>query len=258
VISSNVYSVPSINRALSVLELLAQSKRGFSISGISRSLALPKSSTYLTLATLEERGYLQKNAQTRRYYFGLKLVSLSRRVLEHLDLREEAKPLLHAFMRKTGIIVHLAVLEGNEAVIIDRVEPPGLIAGADWIGRRLDINWTGLGKALVAFLSEERFSQLITGKRFAKHNDNTIVSIKALRRELAKVRELDYAIDDGEDGIGLRCVGAPVFDGSRRVIAAISAAGTTEQIPIDRIRTLAVVVKQAAAEISSHLRIPSC
>jgi DNA-binding IclR family transcriptional regulator len=143
-------------------------------------------------------------------------------------------------------------------VIIDRVEPPGLIAGADWIGRRLDINWTGLGKALVAFLSEERFSQLITGKRFAKHNDNTIVSIKALRRELAKVRELDYAIDDGEDGIGLRCVGAPVFDGSRRVIAAISAAGTTEQIPIDRIRTLAVVVKQAAAEISSHLRIPSC
>ena len=177
-----VYLVPSIDRALAVLEFLARSKRGFSISEISRNLNLPKSSTYLTLTTLVAREYLQRNTHTGKFYFGAKLVELSRRVLEHLDLREEAKPFLQALMRKTGVTVHLAVLDRSEAVIIDRVEPVGISAGADWVGRRLDINCTGVGKALVAFLSDEQFDQLITAKRFARHNDNTIVSIKALKR----------------------------------------------------------------------------
>ena len=249
-----VYAVPSIVRAINVLELLARSKRGASISEISRDLALPKSSTYLVLTTLEKSGYLQRNTQTGKYYFGLKLVALGRKVLEHLDLREVARPFLDALMHRTGIIVHLAVFEGNEAVIIDRVEPPGLSAGADWIGRRLDINCTGVGKALVAFLSDEQFGQIITVKHFARHNDNTIVTIRGLKKELARVRKQGYALDDEEDEIGLRCIGAPVFDARQRVVAAISLAATTEQMPIDRVPTLATALRQTALEISTQLK----
>lgn len=249
-----VYAVPSIVRAMNVLEFLARSKHGASVSEISRDLALPKSSTYLILTTLEENGYLQRNVQTGKYYFGLKLVALGRKVLEHLDLREVARPFLGALMRRTGIIVHLAVLEGNEAVIIDRVEPPGLSAGADWVGRRLDINCTGVGKALVAYLSDDQFGQIITVKHFARHNDNTIVTIRDLKKELARVREQGYALDDEEDEIGLRCIGAPVFDGRQRVVAAISLAATTEQMPIDRVRTLTAALRQTALDISTQLK----
>jgi DNA-binding IclR family transcriptional regulator len=254
VTGQKVYAVPSIVRAMNVLELLARCKRGASISEISRDLALPKSSTYLVVTTLEENGYLQRNVQTGKYYFGLKLVALGRKVLEHLDLREVARPFLGALMRRTGIIVHLAVLEGNEAVIIDRIEPPGQSAGADWIGRRLDINCTGVGKALVAYLSDEQFDQIITAKHFARHNDNTIVTIRGLKKELARVREQGYALDDEEDEIGLRCIGAPIFDACGRVVAAISLAATTEQIPTDRVRALAAVLRQAASEISTELK----
>lgn len=84
--------MPSIERALTVLEFLAHSRRGFSISEMSRRLGIPKSSTHLILTTLERRGFLQKNTQTSRYCFGLQLLSLSRSALENLDLREEAKP----------------------------------------------------------------------------------------------------------------------------------------------------------------------
>lgn len=247
------YLVPSVDRVLLVLEFLAGSRRGFSISEISRALSLPKSSTYLTLSTLTHRGYLQKNPQTRKYYFGLKLVSLSRSVLENLDLREEAKPFLISLMKETALTVHLAVLERSEAVIIDRVEPSGTTQMADWIGRGLDVNCSGVGKALIAFLPENEFNQQINAKAWAKHNENSIVSVRALKRELAKVRELGYALDDEEDEIGVRCVGAPVFGKKQSVVAAISVAGTTSEIPIERVPTLAGMVKKVAADISSHL-----
>lgn len=248
------YLLPSVDRAIRVLEFLAQSKRGFSVSEISRNLALPKSSTFLVLATLVHRGYLQKNSETGNYYFGVNLVKLSRKVLENLDLRDVAKPFLNSLMKKTGLAVHLAVLADNEAVLIDRASHRISGVGADWVGRTLDINCTGVGKALVAFLSEDEFNHLIRAKSFAKHNENTIVTVKGLKRDLARVRELGYAVDDEEDEIGLRCVGAPIFDAEQKPVAAVSVAGTTEDIPLDRVQTLATILRQTAAEISRRFQ----
>ncbi len=245
--------VPATMRAMNILEYLAKSKRGASISEISRCLEFPKSSTFLVLKTLEQGGYLRRNVQSRRYYFGSSLVTLSRKVLENLDLREVARPILNRLMRRTGIIVHLAVLEGNEAVIIDKSEPLGSGAGADWVGRRLDINCTGVGKALAAFLASEQFEKVITAKRFARHNENTIVTIGSLKRELAKVREQGYAFDNEEDELGVRCIGVPILDGQRRAVAAISLAGTIEQIPLDQVPKLAKALKQASSEMSLQL-----
>jgi DNA-binding IclR family transcriptional regulator len=244
------YLLPSADRVISIFEFLAKTKRGFSVSEISRNLALPKSSTFLTLATLVNRGYLQKNAKTGKYYFGANLVKLSRKVLENLDLRDVARPFLNSLMRKTGLTVHLAVLAGSEAVLIDRSCPRGLNVGADWIGRTLDINCTGVGKALVAFLSEEQFDQLATAKSFARHNENTIVTLRGLKRELARVRELGYALDDEEDEIGLRCIGTPIFDSEHGTVGAVSVAGTTEDIPLERVQNLASALKETATDIS--------
>lgn len=248
------YLLPSVDRAIGVLEFLACSKRGFSVSEISRNLALPKSSTFLVLATLVNRGYLQKNAETGKYSFGVNLVKLSRKVLENLELRDVAKPFLNSLMKKTGLTVHLAVLADNAAVLVDRACPRGSNVGADWIGRTLDINCTGVGKALLAFLSEDQFNQLIKSKSFARHNDNTIVTVRGLKRELARVREQGYALDDEEDEIGLRCIGTPIFDAEQRTVAAVSMAGTTEDIPLERVQTLAATLKQTAAEISRRFQ----
>src|ERR1039458_6362279 len=132
-------SVPAIERALRVLEFLAQSKSGFSASEISRKLGLPKSSTYLIVGTLERLGFLQKNSHSGKYCFGLKLISLSHSALKNLNLREEAKPFLHSLMQETQLTVHMAVLERTEAVIIEKIPAPGMIRLASWVGRRLDV-----------------------------------------------------------------------------------------------------------------------
>jgi IclR family KDG regulon transcriptional repressor len=256
---AKAYSVPSIERALSVLQCLGHSKRGFSISEIGRRLTIPKSSAHLILTTLERRGFLQKNTQTGRYHFGLQLVSLSRSAIENLDLREEAKPFLRSLMEETGLTVHMAVLERDEAVIIEKVEAPGLVRLASWIGRRLDVNCTGVGKVLIAYLPPGELDYLLRTKDFARHNSHTITSKSTLRRELALVRQSGYALDNEEDEPGLCCLGAPVFNESATAVAAISVAGTTSQIGIDRVPMLSRQVMRAAQGISRRLGyLPPC
>jgi DNA-binding IclR family transcriptional regulator len=236
-----------------LLEFLAQSKSGFSTSEISRRLGLPKSSTYLIVETLETRGFLQKNRQNGRYYLGLKLVALSRHAIENLDLREEAKPFLRSLMQETQLVVHMAVLDGAEAMLIDKMEALGTGRQTSFVGRRLDVHSTGVGKALVAYISEEELALIARQKGFPRRNDNTITTLPALKRELAEMRSRGYSLDNEEDEIGERCIGAPVFDSNSTVVAAISVAGTLDQIPDERIPDLANAVKRTAALISSHL-----
>jgi DNA-binding IclR family transcriptional regulator len=246
------YSVPSVNRALIILELLAQSRRGLTLSDISRKLTLPKSSVHLLVKTLETTGYLKNNRVSGKYHFGLKLVSLSHTALENLDMREQARPFLQDLMLRTGLTVHMAILEQAEAVIIEKVEAPGMLRLATWVGRRLDANSSGVGKALLAFAPEPTIDQRLTARPLARHNKNTIISPDRLGRELKKIRELGYAFEDEEGEIGFRCIGVPIYDSAGRAISAVSVAGTTGQIPRECVPKLAAAVKSTAREISAH------
>ena len=246
------YSVPSVTRALNILELLAQSQRGLTLSDISRRLGVPKSSTHVLIRTLETTGYLRGSKANGKFCFGLKLISLSNMALENLDLREQARPFLLDLMVRTGLTVHLAILEGAEAVIVEKIEAPGMLRLATWVGRRLDANSSGVGKALLAFGTEENFAPRLT-RPMARHNKNTISSPVRLARELRKVRKLGYAFEDEEGEIGFRCIGVPIYDSGNRVVAAVSIAGTTSQIMDDRVAKLASLVKVTAGRISAQL-----
>lgn len=245
-------AVPAIRRALAVFDLLANSRRGLTVSEISRRLELPKSSTHRILTTLEDEQCIYKNAQTGRYYFGTKLFRLYKSTLEGVGLREEAKPILVALMQKTGMTVHMAVLDHGQAVVIDKLSPPGGPNIGTWIGRAMDVNSTAVGKALIAFLSPEELAREVTVRTFVRHNRFTITSMAKLKEELARVRERGYSVDDEEDELGARCVGAPVFSGAK-VIAAISIVGGTDDLPQERIPSMGALVRRTAAAISARL-----
>ena len=247
-------AVPALERALTVLETLAQSRKGYSVSELSRRLSLPKSSVHLILRTLERRGYLQKAATGGRYRFGLKLVALGHTAFDGVELRDEAQPTLAALARRTGLTVHLGVLERSEIVIIERIEAAAPVRVVSWVGRRLNVNSTAVGKALIAFLPEADFDAQIRPTRLSRPNDRTIATMAALKRELERVRQQGYAVCDEEDEIGVRCVGAPILNAFGHAIAAISVAGTTLQVPPGRIPELGTHVREAAGEIGERMR----
>lgn len=246
-------SVPALERAFNVLELLAASKSGLSLPELSSRLDLPKSSTHSLLLTMERRGYLHRNPKSNRYLFGLRLFTLANMALAGIELREKAAPFLRALVGRTRLTAHLALLDRNEAVLIDKVEPPAVYKLATWLGKRMDVHCTAVGKAMIAFLNEAEVDELIRTHGLPRHNDNTIASSRRLKEDLAKARKSGYAVDDEEDEIGYRCVGAPIFDQTGRVVAGVSVSAVTTQIDSATLGPIAEQVKQCAGSISAML-----
>ena len=248
-------SVPSVERTLAILESLSEANTGLTLPELSRRLSLPKSSTHCLLLTLERRGYLLRNERTRRYMLGLKLFSLANVALSGIKLREQASPFLHALMQRCRMTVHMAILEHDEAVIVEKVEPPpGVRRIATWVGKRLDLHCSAVGKALIAYLPEEKLLRLVGEHRLARYNENTLTSFRRLKEELDETRRRGYSIEDEEGELGCRCIGAPVFTGPGEAIAAISVAGTTAEIQPETIPQIGELVKQTAFHIAETIR----
>jgi DNA-binding IclR family transcriptional regulator len=246
--------VPSLERALTVLECLAQSRKGYSVSELSRRFELPKSSVHLILRTFERRGYLYKQATGGRYRFGLKLVSLGRMALEGVEIRDEAKPILARLVRATGLTAHMGILERNEVVIIERLESASPIRVVSFVGRRMHVHSTAVGKALAAYLPESDLLGHMGDGPLPRANERTTVVVAEFRRELDRVREQGFALNDEEDELGVRSVGAPILNSEGVSVASISVVGTTGQIPLERVPALGLAVKTAAAEISARVQ----
>jgi IclR family transcriptional regulator, KDG regulon repressor len=184
--------------------------------------------------------------------FGLKLFTLAHMALGGLELRQQAAPFLIALGQKTELTVNMAILDLNEVVLVEKVEPRGIFRLATWVGQRLPLHCTGLGKALLAFLSEPELHRIIKPE-LLRHNENTIVSPRKLKEHLGLVRKLGYAVDDEEATIGLRGTGAPIIDCQGRAIASISVSGTTTQITPETLSSFAERVKQTSRDISQQL-----
>ena len=148
---------------------------------------------------------------------------------------------------------HLAVIERDEVRGMPRWTDPAHHRIATWVGKRMDTHCTSLGKCLIAHIPDEDVDRLIAERGLLRHNENTIVSPTRLKQELAKTRTLGYAMDDEEEEIGVRCIGAPVWNRERQVVAAISVAGTTEQITAETCGPLIDQVKQTALGLSRQL-----
>jgi DNA-binding IclR family transcriptional regulator len=161
---------------------------------------------------------------------------------------------MQALARRAGLTVHLGMVEFSEALVVAKVDgfanPQPL---GSWVGKRMDLHCTAIGKALIAEWSQPNLESLAKKLSLCRHNDNTISSLKRLSDELANVRRLGYAVDDEEDVLGFRCVGVPVRDPADQVVAAISISGTVNDIRLDNITSIAAEVQVTARDLSKSL-----
>lgn len=243
----------AVERALGILEHVAQTQEGATNSELSRALDIPKSSASYILRTLEQRGYLARDAESGRYRLGLKVLALSRGVLAHLDIRQAAQPHLRALVARTHITGHLAILDAGEAVYIDKVDAPGFIKMDTWVGRRMKVHSTSVGKALVCHLPEAEVAQILHEHGMEKRTPRTITSPARFWKELEKVRGLGYAVDDEENNLDARCVGVPVYDAPDHVAAALGLSGTTQQITRDNLHKIAEMMQETARRIARDM-----
>jgi DNA-binding IclR family transcriptional regulator len=247
-------SVPALERGLSILESLSKSKHGLTLTQLTAELDLPKSSVHCLLLTFERRGYLYRDERSGRYRLGLRICDLAGAALGGQALRDQAIPYLSKLRESTQLTCHMAVFEQDEVVLIQKAEPLGSRVNT-WIGKRMDIHCTAVGKAVAAYLPSDTVEVLVRRRGMLRHNDNTIASLRKLKDELERVRRLGYSIDDEEEEIGIRCIGVPILDEENRALAAISLSGTTSQINDLSVDLLIAELKTKAAEIGRLNRL---
>jgi DNA-binding IclR family transcriptional regulator len=156
---------------------------------------------------------------------------------------------MQELVETTDLTSHLAVLDKDQAVCIQKVEPPGLIQFDTKVGRRMDLHCSSLGKVILAHSGDDLLRGFLSKRAFARHTRKTISSSRALEREAAKVRRQRYAVDDQEEELEVRCVAVPVFNRQHEFSGALSVTGTTGQVPIIRIKPLVKILKQRSEEI---------
>lgn len=244
----------AVDRALSMIELVAASKKGLSNSDLSRRLEIPKSSASYILRVLENRAYLQRDANGK-YRLGLQLMSLTGDALTHLDVREISKPVLLDFLKRSRLPeAHLAVLDNGRAVYVEKVESKTSFIKMDiWVGHRLPVHTTAIGKILVAYLPEDEISAILKLRGMEKKTRKSIVSGKKFLLEMKKVREQGFAIDNEENADGVRCIAAPIFDASGNIAAAFGTSSTILHIDEEILPKIVELIKKSAADISKQL-----
>lgn len=247
---SGRYPIAVLGKALDLLDAL-DGDEALTLSELSARAGIPKPTALRILANLEERDFVKRDARGQ-YRLGTRLLQLGARASASLDVRAVARPVMKELHAEFDETVNLAVPAEEGIIYIDILQSPRGLRMAAMVGMRDDYHSSALGKAMLANWPERRIEALV-GRALGRKTDRTVATSAALRRELDGVRARGFAIDDEENEIGARCVGAPIFDHRGECIGAISVSGSTSRLTDDRIGTLAERVRAAAARISTAM-----
>lgn len=253
------YRVRSVERALDVLELLAEAGAdGMRLAELARRLETSKSTVLALLRTLTVRGFVVEvgAGRSRTYGLGLALARLGDQVLSQISLLDLALPSLRAMTAETGWTSRVGVLDEAYAVMIGRVDGPGIVRFQSNLARRELPHCSAIGKALLSHLPEERVREIVERTGLPARTAMTITDVEHLLGELENVRAKQFAVDDEEDSEGVVCVGSSVYDHRDACVAAISLTGLKLTLPAEGIDGLGGVVRRYAAEISGRLGAP--
>ncbi len=228
--------------------LAVKADSGVSLAELCSLIDIPKSSAHRYLVTLLELG-LAERKNNDRYYLGPKIIELAGTYLVKSDLRTDSQPTLEELAELTGETIHLAVPSGTEVVYIAKVESKHALAMFSHIGARLPMHCTALGKAILAYSDRHELQAVLTAPLVTR-TPNSITLVKALEDELNLIRSRGYAIDNEENEIGIRCIGAPIFDYTTKPIGAISVSAPCDRMDEDRCHVVGPLVLKAAYKIS--------
>ena len=246
-------TVQTIDRAIDIIELLSTEKDGMGVTDIGKRLDLHKSTVHRLLNALAERGYIEKEPKHGYYKIGLKFIEITSLYLNKLELKTEAQPYLRRLAEIAGQPVHLAILDGGEAVYIEKIEALNSMRMYSQIGKRVPVHCSAIGKVLLSGLEKNSIDALLDKYEFVSLTKNTIITKKELVRQVQDVRKLGFAVDDEEHEQGVRCIAAPVYDYTGKIIAAVSVSGDKRIIEKNKDEEISMYVIGAAGEISKRM-----
>ncbi len=245
------YEIPNLSNACLVLKALASEPAGLLLSELVQRLELPHTSALRIVATLCNAGFLQRSGN--RYELGSGLIPLGQQALARLDIRSVARPALNHLSSQTGETAHLAILSGNQSLLVEVCQSPAPIRVGAPAGTLAALHCSATGKVLLAGQPDNRLELMLGPKPLPAQTRKTLTTLPQLRQELIRIRKQGYAVDEEEFFEGIRCLAAPVHNASGDLVGAIGITGTSTRFTAPRIPSVARQVIAAANSVSKGL-----
>ncbi len=244
--------VKAVDHALLLLSCYTE-KEEMGVTELSNKLGLHKNNVFRILATLEYRGYIEQNPKTEAYRLGPKVFELGLVFKYQMGLIKHARPVMKKLRDMFNETVYLGVLRDIYAVYIDNVETTHTVRVVSRVGVQIPAYATAIGKIQLAYLPADDLEELFKEKKLRAYTPNTITDKEALFEHLREVAERGYSIDNEEYQEDVKCIGAPIRDYTKYVVAGISITAPSFRMDEKRIEEMIPAIKEAALEISKHL-----
>src|SRR6266446_3203291 len=247
------YTLKTLRKGLEVLETLADDRGALTLTALAERLRESPPVVFRILRTLEERGYVEQDASSKRWHPGFRAWEIGCRVINRTGLVEAARPLLKTLTEFTEETSYLAVVRGTDMVYLDTVvglEPLRVYAEP---GFRVPLYLTASGKAILAFQGGGGLLDRVLRATMKKQTPLTITRPGALRARLDEIRRTGVSINRGERRTDVSAVAAPLFDRAGDCVAAMGVSGPLQRFTGDRLVRLIESVRKAAHEASARL-----
>lgn len=247
-------TVQSLDRAIDVLELLGRSN-GLSLSEVAEELGQSAATVYRVLITCETRGLTELNKGDQTWHIGASAFRLGTAFLRRSSVVERARPFMHRLVEDTGETANLGVEREGQVLFLSQVETQETIRAFFPPGTRSPMHASGIGKALLSLYPEDRLARVLRNER-ESFTRKTITSEQSLRRDLDRIRDRGYALDDEEKTEGMRCIAAAIRDVHGEPVAGISISGPSHRIELHKVSQIGALVSEAANALSAALGAP--
>jgi IclR family transcriptional regulator, acetate operon repressor len=233
--------VRSVERTFELLELMADAGGEVALSQLATSSGLPLPTIHRIMRTLVSGGYVRQQP-SRRYALGPRLIRLGETASRTLGAW--ARPYLAELTEVTGETSNMAVLDGDQVVYVAQAPSRHSMRMFTEVGRRVDVHCTAVGKAILAELPTESVDQLLARVTMKPRTERSITTPDAMRAELDQIREQGYAVDDGEQELGVRCLAVAVP--GKPASAAISISGPETRMSLIAVDEIVPLLRRAA------------
>lgn len=233
----------TLANALQLIDLLSLSKEALSVQQLADKLQLGKSSTAEIVSTLEHFNYLtvQGPEGAQRCRLSMRFLEIAQSISSSCSLHQRALNLITELSELTGEMVYLGVPERDQVMYLDGALPQPSLSAKPVIGMTAPLTCTGIGKAMLAYFSEERIDAILKAP-IERFTDNTITDPVLLKEELRMIRSRGYSVDNMEHEFGIKCVAVPLFDAGHRLMGAISITGPSPRFPLNKIEEYAALL----------------
>lgn len=245
--------VKSLYKALQIFNCFDGRNPELGVTEIARRTGMLKSSVHNIMQTFEQCGFVEKNSATSKYTIGNTILALGNIKLANSDLRSVLQPNLKKISNLTNENSYFVIPSGTSVMYISAICPGDLTRNENLLGFKAPMYCTGVGKAVMAFLGEEKLNEVIN-QGLKAYTENTIIDHQRLREEMEIIRKRGYAIDNMEHEYGVKCVAVPIFNTFNKAIGSISVSGPSPRFDDDKIKLYSKYLTEVADSVKNLLR----